>query len=48
VISFDLPYAHMFVEDGKIDRTDTLFGGTAAATTVGTRGNSQNTWTSTG
>ena len=42
MISFDLSYAHNFVEDGKIDRTDTFFGGTAAATTVRTRSKSEN------
>src|SRR3546814_14969654 len=32
--SVDLAYAHVFVKDGQIDRTDTYFDGTPVATSV--------------
>ena len=40
-ISFDLAYAHVFLADAEINRTDTFFGGTPVASSVTTRGKAE-------
>lgn len=40
-VSLDLSYAHVFLDDARINRTDTFFDGTPVATTTTTRGKSE-------
>ena len=41
MLSVDVGYAHAFMDQARIDRTDTFFGGTPVASSVTTRGKSE-------